>query len=392
MVRWLALAGFFVFSLHAESVLVLPFFNHSKPGNLDWVGESISEAIVDALASEGVLVLDRADRMEAYRRLTLRPGAELTHASVIKLGQALDASSVIYGEYEVLPAESGKDQTKGRLVISARMLELKQMRQGPEMSERGVLQDLATLETHLGWQALAAIRGKSAPAEQEFVKARPPVRIDAVENYIRGLMASSPEQRNRFFAQAAKLDEHYSPPSYQLGKAFWEKKDYRSAALWLDRVARSDPHYLEARYFLGLCKFQTGDYAGAAQAFELVAASVPLNEVYNNLGAAQSRMNRLPDAIASFEKALEGDDADPDYHFNLGYVLLRSGRTQDAADRFRAALARTPGDAEATTLLGRALSAERGAARDPKSEGRERLKTNYDEAAYRQLEAELKKE
>src|SRR5215468_5500030 len=100
MIRFVGLVLALCLSLHAESVLVLPFFNHSKPENLDWVGESISEAIVDALASEGVQVLDRADRMEAYRRLTLRPGAELTHASVIKLGQALDASSVIYGQYE----------------------------------------------------------------------------------------------------------------------------------------------------------------------------------------------------------------------------------------------------------------------------------------------------
>jgi len=377
-------------TLHAESVLVLPFFNQSKPTNLDWIGESISEAIVDSLASEGVLVLDRADRMEAYRRLTLRPSAELTHASVIKLGQALDATSVIYGQYEVVAPEPGKDQTKSTLVITARVLELKNMRQGPEMTERGVLQDLAVVETHLGWQSLTALHPKSAPAEQDFVRARPPVRIDAVENYIRGLMASSPDQRNRFFTQAARLDEHYSPPCYQLGKTYWEKKDYRTAAMWLDRVARSDPHYLESRFFLGLSKFQTADYAAAEQAFQLVAASVPLNEVFNNLGAAQSRLNHLPEAIASFEKALDGDDADPDYHFNLGYALLRSGKSGQAAEKFRAVLARSPEDGEATTLLGRALNGEK-ATRDPKSEVRERLKTNYDEAAYRQLEAELKK-
>src|SRR5215467_8436004 len=197
MLRFFGAALTLCLSLHAESVLVLPFFNQSKPANLDWIGESISEAIVDALASEGVLVLDRSDRVEAYRRLTLRPGADLTHASVIKLGQALDASWVIYGQYEVLPTEPGKEQTGSRLVITARVLELKHMHQGPEMSERGVLQDLAPLETHLGWQALAAMRGASAPSEQDFVKARPPVRIDAVENYIRGLMAGSPEQRNR---------------------------------------------------------------------------------------------------------------------------------------------------------------------------------------------------
>ena len=42
-----------------------------------------------------------------------------------------------------------------------------------------------------------------APGEQEFLKARPKVRLDAVENYIRGLVATTPEQRHRFFTQAA---------------------------------------------------------------------------------------------------------------------------------------------------------------------------------------------
>src|SRR5690349_21639556 len=54
--------------LRAETTLVLPFFNHSKTPNLDWVGESIAESVRDALASEGLLVLAREDRMEAYRR------------------------------------------------------------------------------------------------------------------------------------------------------------------------------------------------------------------------------------------------------------------------------------------------------------------------------------
>ena len=80
--------------LSAQTVLVLPFFNHTKSANLDWIGESISEVVHDALSSEGLLVLDREDRLEGYRRLSLRPGAELTRASIIKIGQTLDAGHV----------------------------------------------------------------------------------------------------------------------------------------------------------------------------------------------------------------------------------------------------------------------------------------------------------
>ena len=392
MYRFVSLAVLCCGALRADTALVLPFFNHSNAQNLDWIGESIAETVHDALASEGLLVLDREDRLEGYRRLSLRPGAEITHASIIKLGESLDASQVIYGYYEVFPAEPRPDQaSKGSLRITARILDLKNVVQGPAFSETGAMEDLAALEARLGWQALGQLNPKGAPSEQEFLKVRPPVRIDAVESYVRGLLATAAEQRYRLFTQAVRLDEHYSQPCFQLGKASWEKKDYKVAAGWLERVSRTDPHYHEAQFFLGLCRFHTGDFAGSAEAFQRVAAAVPLNEVYNDLGAAQARAGDSAGAVASFRKALEGDDADPDYHFNLGYTLWRDKNFAAAVESLRAAVARNPNDTEATAFLGRALKQDGPRPGDPKTEARERLKTNYEEAAYRQLQAELAK-
>ncbi len=390
MFRLAALASLCCAVLQAGTSLALPFFNHANSANLDWIGESIAESVNDSLASSGLLTLDREDRLEAYRRLSLRPGAELTHASVIKIGQALDAASVIYGSYELLP-DPANPQSKGSLRLTARILDLKHMRQGPEFVEAGALEDLAAIEARLGWRALKQLDPETKISEQEFLKARPPVRIDAVENYIRGLLAASPEQRDRFFTQAARLDEHYSPPCFQLGKSYWAKKDYKAAAGWLERVGQSDRRYAEAQFFLGLCRFYNGDYAGAEQCFRTVAASVPLNEVYNDLGAAQARQNKTAAAIASFTKALDGDSADPDYRFNLGFTLWRAGQNEGAIVSLRATVERNPGDQEATSLLGRALKHDGPRTGDARSENRERIKTNYEEAAYRQLQAELKK-
>ena len=388
MVRFLALVMVCVGLLHADTVLVLPFFNHSQNPSLDWIGESIAETVRDSLASEQVLVLDRDDRLEAYRRQSLRPNAELTHASIIKVGESLDASKVIYGYYDLTPAD-GKPASRGSLRITARILDLKRLRQGPEFAEIGALEELASLEAHLGWQSLQFLIPKSAPGEQEFRKARPPVRVDAVESYVRGLLATSPEQRHRYFTQAARLDANYSQPRFHLGKIYWDKKDYKVAADWLDKVAPSDPHYLEAQYYLGLSRFHLSDFAGAARSFQVVAGTVPLNEVFNNLGAAQLRLGQTDAAAANFRKALDGDSADPDFHFNLGYTLWKAGKNTEAAESFRAALDRKPGDSETLALLGRALKGDTPKAGDPKTDARERLKTNYDEAAYRQLQAEL---
>ena len=395
MQRFLILLVLFGGYLSAETVLPLSFFNRSNSSNLDWIGESIAESVRDSLASEGLLVLDRADLLEAYRRLSLRPGAELTHASVFKIGVSLDASQVVYGYYELIPAEAGpetgKDASRGSLRITARILYLKQTRQGPVFTELGALEDLAALEAHLGWQILAQMNPKSAPAEQEFMRARPPVRLDAVENYVRGLLSANVEQRHRLFTQAARLDEHYSQPCFQLGKAYWEKKDYRIAAGWLARVAHSDPHYLEAQFFLGLCRYYTNDFAGAEQCFQTVSAAIPLNEAFNNLGAAKARRGDAAGAIANFRKALEGDSADPDYHFNIGYSQWRSGQYAGAVESLRAAVAVKPDDQEATSMLGRSLKQEGARPGEPKLDDRYRLKTTYEEAAYRQLQAELKK-
>ncbi len=391
MQRLAALLALLCGAIHADTVLVLPFFNHSKSSNLDWIGESISETVRDALVSEGLLVLDREDRLEAYRRLSLRSGAELTHASIIKIGQLLDASRVIYGDFELLTSQPGKDQTKSTLRISARILDLKETRQGQSYGEVGALEALARLEVHLGWQTLAQLIPHRVPGEEDYIAHRPPVRLDAVESYIRGLLATAPEQRHRLFTQSARLDEHYSQPCFQLGKIAWEQKDYKGASGWLPRVARTDPHYLEAQFFLGLSQYHQSMYAAAETAFETVAESVPLNEVFNNLGAVQARRGDTTGAVGSFSKALEGDSGDPDYHFNLGYTLWRAGEFDRAVESFRAALARNSSDNEATSLLGLALEHQGPRPNDPKTEGRERLKTNYDEAAYRQLQAELKK-
>jgi len=389
MQRLLVLLLLFAGGVHGETALVLSFFNHAQSANLDWVGESIAQSVRDSLASEGILVLDREDRLEAYRRLSLRPGAELTHASILKIGEALDASRVIYGFYELLPAEPGNLQSKGSMRITARILDLKRTRQGAVYSELGALEDLGALAVHLGWQTLELLDPKTAPNERDFMLARPAVRLDAVESYARGLLSTSPEQRHHYFTQAARLDTHYSQPCFQLGKIYWEKKEYKVAAGWMERVARSDPHYLEAQFFLGLSRYANGDFKGAGQAFELVSAAVPLNEVYNDLGVVQAQLQDYTSAAASFRKAIEGDDADPDYHFNLGATLWRAGRYGDAADSFRAVLARNAADTEATTLLGWALKKETPRPGDTRQEGKPRLKTNYEESAYRQLQAEL---
>ncbi len=361
--------------------MVLPFFNLSDQQNLEWIGESLAETIGESLSAGGLLALGREERQEAFRRLSIRNYALLTRATVIKIGETLDASQIVYGQHEML--------TPGTLRIGTRILDLKNLKKGPEFEETGVVEDLAAMETRLAWRSLKFLAPQTAPSEEAFRSSRIDIRVDAIEKYVRGLVADSPAAQHRYFTQAARLDVRFSQPCFQLGRMYTEKKDWRVAASWLERVGAQDSHFREAQFLLGICRYRSGNYAGAIESLERVAKEVPLNEVLNNLAAAQSRRN-LPAAVENFRKALEGDDADPDYHFNLGYALWKKRDFAAAADSFRAALDRAPEDADATLLLGRSLKKTGPRQGDPKSDGLERLKQTYAEMAYRQLQAELK--
>lgn len=385
----LALAGVPAFG---DTALVLPFWNSAptpSQANLDWLGVSIAETVREALGSRGVLTLERPDIQDELHRLGLRERAPLSQASVMKIGEELDAEQVVYGTFEFTPeANAVGSGAKGSLKITSRILDLKRLRAGPEFVESGSIEDLATLQAHLAWRTLDLLAPKLAPPESEFRSLRQPVRLDAEEMYVRGLLAT-PEQREKYFLQAAHLDPHFAHPCYQLGQIYYARKEYRQASDWLEKVPPEDIHYREASFLLGLALFQSGDFAGAQKAFQMIAAAVPLSEVYNDLAASESRRN-LPQAADDFRKAIEGDPNDPMYQFNLGYVLFKKGDFEAAGEHFRVAVDHDPTDAQAAALLAR-CDKHQGlkAGIDARFMNLERLKTNYEERAYWQLKAVL---
>ena len=390
MPRRIALIPFilFFFSLaRADTVLVLPFFNDSNVPSLDWVGESVAETVRESLASQGIVTLSRDDREEAYRRLQFHSHPVLTLASVIRIGQSLDADKVIYGEFNLKPAPPSAPKTQGTLSLTARVLDLKRSEEGPKFTEVGALEDLAVLQRHLAWQTLELVAPNAAVSEADFDRRNVVVRVDALESYIRGLLAQSTEEKRKLFGQAVRLNPGFSQACFELGRVDFRVKDYRAAADWFQKVASESAAYNESTFLLGLSRYYMGDFAGAETAFAQVAANVPLNEVLNDLGAAESRLNEAS-ALANFQKALDGDTSDPVYQFNTGYELWKQGKYSAAAERFRAVLERDPDDADAPALLARCQK-QSGPRRGEPIQGMERLKTNYEESAWSQLKAIL---
>ena len=369
-----------------DTVAVLPFFNQTNDKTLDWIGESLAETLHESLSGEGVLTMSREERVEVYRRLSVRSDVQLTRATVLKIGESLDAAQIVFGRFELAPG--GGTKTQRTLKITANLIDAKHLHTGPQFFESGSLEDLSVMESKLAWQCLAYFHPKSAPTEDAYLQSHPPVRIAAVESYVRGLLADSHAKQEKYFLESTRLDAHYSEPAFGLGKSSFENQDYAPAEAWFAKVAPTATHYHEAQFLLGLCHYYQEDFDGAAKTLAGVAEVMPLNEVFNDLGAALSRKNK-PDAIDNFKKAIEGDEADPDFWFNLGYAQWKTGKVADAAQSFRAVLDRSPDDDEARTLLKRC---ERGDLPHPgEALDAERIKQDFEETVYLQLQAELKK-
>jgi tetratricopeptide (TPR) repeat protein len=357
---------------------MLPFTNVSTPAaaNQSWLAESIPEALRQSLLAKGAPAISRDDVMLAFSDLKLRPATELTQASVLKLGQTLDADRVVFGTYRI-EAES--------VTIEAMVSDRSRARVYGPFRESGLLVELDRLEAHLAWQALSVLLPGAAGPEGNHRALRPAVRVGGEENFIRGLIATTPADREKFYIQAARADPRFARPALELGKIELARKNFKAAADWLTRVESADTSFPEASFYLGVARFRLNDLPAAQAAFERITEVLPAAEVFNNLGVVESRRNSLH-ALSTFREALEVNPSQADYHFNMGFILFKTGQFDAAADRFRAVLERNPADQTATILLGRALKADsfrKGSSADARLTNAERFKDSLEEPTFR---------
>jgi Flp pilus assembly protein TadD len=377
------LLGGLVFPAPAERILVAPFHRVSGPVQLDWVGEGLAEGIREVLAGQGWEAVPREERDEAARTLGLGTPVGLSLASWLKLAIEVEASHLVWGEFEVLAA--GESPHEASLRVSVRLIEGGRFTGAGPFEERGSVAELSRISAGLGRKILCQLPDGACGPEDGLRDPFPDVRTEALEQYILGLTSPAPEVKHRHFAQAALLAPEFSAPRFEMGKLYWSERAYRDAARWLERVAPTDWRYRGATFLLGLARYHMGDYSGAAEAFSRLARLAPSPPVWNNLGVALLRSGD-PAAFETLRQALEADPADPDYQFNAGYILWRQGDLAGARERFAAALALAPGDETAQEMLERCRQNSGPRRGDLSTEGLERLKEQLGQRLSRPLD------
>jgi Tfp pilus assembly protein PilF/TolB-like protein len=378
-----------------RTVIVMPFENQTTAPGLEWIGEAFPEVLSQRMESPRLYAISREDRSYAFDHTGIPLTVKPSRATVYRVAEQMDADYVILGSY------SFDGQT---FRANAQLLDMKKLHLYPEVHSSGALTNLIDLQTTLAWELLQQMTPPPAISRDQFLQASTPIRLDAFENYIRGILATDQQQKVRYLRAAIKLNPSYTLAMLQLGKTYYGNREYESAAPWFSRIPKDDPVAGEANFLLGMSEFYRGSYEKSFTAFNYLATRLPLTEVYNNLGVVAARLGRRSSAIEYFSKAVAADPNDPDYPFNLAVALFKNGDSPGAARQLREEAQRSPTDGEAKALL---ELINRGGTPPPVNPNAtpaasntflppnqsriplERIKRNYDEASYRQLEMEI---
>jgi Tfp pilus assembly protein PilF len=280
-------------------------------------------------------VASRDERLRAYDRQGVPAGVHPSRATLYRLAEQMDVDYAVLGSYKYDGA---------RLTVTAQLLDMRAQKLSPAVTESAPLADLGPLQSALAWDLLRLIRTDFSVPKDKYIASVAPPRLDAQENYIRGILATTAEEKVQHYREAVRLNPDYAH----------------------------------------------GDFAKSESAFAFVAARLPLAEVYNNLGVVAARRGQKK-AAEYFERAIQDDPSDPDYHFNLGVTLTQAGDRAGAARELHTTLDHRPNDAEAKALLD-SLTPPSGSIVPSSATSKapmERIKRNYEEDAFRQMTTQM---
>ena len=384
-----------------RTLVVLPFTNVSKNPGFQWLSECLPELLEERLKWQSVNVLGRDERMIAFDRIGIAYSMNSSRATLIKIGQELDAQFLILGEFS---------SDAKRIEVSLSSLDLRKSSLSQPIKETGALEEIQWLSGRLAWKLLTQVDSSFPLSLETYLAQFPAIPNLALESYIRGLIESDQIKQIRLYRQAEREYSSYEKPIFQLGKLYYQQKDYATSNLWLQKLLRLREGYLEAHFLVGLNYFYLKNYDKSVEEFQRLSKTMPLGEVVSNLGIGLSLMGSKEGAGAALQRAVVIDPTEPDYSFNLAYHYWRAGNFSAAIKRLDEVSQLNGSDGEAYYLLFKCFQAlgktdESAAAWDearhwnPKVEtweGRKqvpdlfRIQTHFDESSFKQLQLQLR--
>ncbi|MFI5177643.1 MAG: tetratricopeptide repeat protein [Vicinamibacterales bacterium] len=313
-----------------------------------WLGEAARLLLIDDLGRMGVSVVSRDECGAAFDRLQLPMAASLTRATMIRVGELVGASQVIFGDVHLA------DQ----LTVRTRMLHVMAGSAAPDMTERAALSDLFALFERTA-AGLAPAIGQTQPAR---LHADPNMPFDVFENYVKGLVAPTPGAQQRFLETALKQAPHDARLLVALWGVYSSQGQPEKALAVASAVPRDSSLSRKARFSAALSLVDLGRFDGAAEQLTALTRERSSPILLNALGVVELR--RPPGAASSatpqsyFKQAVDAEPGNTDYLFNLGYATARAQETDAALTFLREAVRYDAANGDAHLVMSAVLSGQ----------------------------------
>jgi tetratricopeptide (TPR) repeat protein len=331
-------------------VLVMPFSADVSPdaaggpGAALWLGEAAALLISDGLSSLGFGALPREERVLAFDRLQLPMPAVLTRATMIRVGEIIGASEIVYGEVSL----------GDTLRVRAHTIDLSAGRQLPEVADDAPLAEIFPLFRRVAGR-IAGGALPTAPGESASSTALP---LEVFENYVKGLVASTPAAQRRFLEQALVEASSDARILTALWSVYTGDGDHELALAAASAVPEDDPVWRRSRFLVALSLIDLRRLDGAFQTLTALGSEKASPAAANALGIVQLR--RAPPEPASaatyFARAAEAEPGNTDYLFNRGYALALAGDDSSALFWLREAVRYDAANGEAHLVMAAMLS------------------------------------
>jgi len=332
-------------------VLILPFtasVDAKAPGGAGsalWLGEATALLLGEGLGDRGVGALPRDERLTAFDRLHLPMTSALTRATMIRVGELIGATELVFGEVKL----------GDRLGVRIRVIHLEPGRELPEISDEAPLSDIFVLLDRLAARLATSLGRPSAPASTPPA----PLPLDAFESYVKGLVAATPQSQQRFLESAITK----APNDPRVLTALWgvyTTLGLHERALATANAVRADsPLARKARFAVALSLIELKRLDGAFKELSALYSAQPSAAISNALGVVQLRRSPPPGstpATTYFQRAAQEARGNTDYLFNLGYAFAVAQNAASALQWLRETVRFDAADGDAHLVMSSVLA------------------------------------
>jgi pentatricopeptide repeat protein len=146
----------------------------------------------------------------------------------------------------------------------------------------------------------------------------------------------------RLFRRGLELAPDDAELLNALGWTLFQAGRPADAVAEYERALAANPRHAKSHNNLALALVELGRLEEAASHFQASLEIEPRAEIYSDLGFAMARMGKPREAFAAYRKALELDPSCASAHFNLAVAFVQAGKLADAESHYRRALSTKP--------------------------------------------------